>query len=378
MEAKIWGDQMKIAIALVIGLATTAFAQDAEDGAYLDAPYVRPAQSLTRSLAARERKLDARSAKSDTNALIALQTPVKSQASRGTCSIFSATATLESMLVIQNKFSTNLDLSEEWLQYLVTRNKTTDGSHSSANFQALLTYSTMEEQYLPYIGETWKTLNDSFLAQQRCGTLAGRVLTSCLIAHRNPALMTATDVQLQTPQSDLFDSEFYLARKKAKDFAPNLTGFVKGNFFVSAEEAKALLDKGIPVTMDLDFYYGAWNHRKATELGLERNLEHWEAGIVGYPEAGSLDVQVSLKERAGHSVVAVGYDDSVVVTTKVQMADGTEKTFKRKGVFYFKNSWGTASFGKDFTVDGENHPGYGAITQDYVNDYGTFYSIPQN
>lgn len=371
---------MKIIIALTLGIASSAFAQDADDGAYLDAPYARPAQSFTKAQALRERKLGAtaRALKSDTNALIALQTPVKSQAARGTCSIFSATALLESMLVIQNKFSTNLDLSEEWLEYLVTRNKTSDGSNSSSNFQALLTYSSVEEQYLPYIGETWKTVNDSFLAEQRCGNLSERLQTSCLIAHRNPALFTATDSQLQSPQSDLYDAEFLLARKKAKEFQPNLKDLAKGNYFLSAEEAKALLAKGIPVTMDMDFFYGAWNHRKATELGLERNMEHWDTGVVGYPEAGSLDLEVSQRERAGHSVVAVGYDDSIVVTTKVQMADGTLKTFKHKGVFFFKNSWGTASFGKDMMVDGENHPGYGVITQDYVNDYGTFYSIPQN
>jgi hypothetical protein len=368
---------MKIFIALILGIASVAFAQDADDGAYLDAPYVRPAQSFTKAQSLRERKLGARLAKSDTAALIALQTPIKSQAARGTCSIFSATALLESMLVIQNKFSTNIDLSEEWLEYVIARNKTSDGSNSSSNFQALLTSSTVEEQYLPYIGETWKSVDDSFLAEQRCGSLTGRAQTSCLIAHRNPALMTATDSQLQSPQSELFDAEFFLARKKAKEFQSNLSDLVKGNYFLSAEEAKALLAKGIPVTMDMDFFYGAWNHRKATELGLERNMEHWDTGVVGYPEAGSLDVEVSMRERAGHSVVAVGYDDSVVVTKEVQMADGTLKTFKHKGVFYFKNSWGAASFGKDFTVDGENHPGYGVITQDYVNDYGTFYSIPQ-
>jgi C1A family cysteine protease len=140
-------------------------------------------------------------------------------------------------------------------------------------------------------------------------------------------------------------------------------------------EARGLLDSGRPVTLDIDFYYGAWNHRKATEYGISRDQSQWEAGIVGYPESDTIDEQQSRIHRAGHSIVIVGYDDSVEVTTQIAMTDGSTKTFTRKGVYYFKNSWGTEKFGVKFSVEGKNFPGYGMITQDYAHDYGQFYKF---
>jgi len=55
------------------------------------------------------------------------------------------------------------------------------------------------------------------------------------------------------------------------------------------------------------------------------------------------------------------------------MTDGTMKTFKLKGVYYFKNSWGTGSFGVDAMIDEVNRPGYGTMTQQYAQDFGSFY-----
>src|SRR5690348_13820728 len=54
--------------------------------------------------------------KNDVEKFLALQTAVKSQAKRGTCSIFSATAILEALMVQQGHFKNDLDLSEEWLE----------------------------------------------------------------------------------------------------------------------------------------------------------------------------------------------------------------------------------------------------------------------
>jgi hypothetical protein len=377
--------KMNLVAILALCIASSMAIADDNDGAYLDAPYKRPVLEVKARAAARLTKLGqnknldrASVRKSDVLAMIANQTPVKAQANRGTCSIFSATAILESMLVIQGRFDSTVDLSEEWLEYVLMRNRTEDGSNSSTNFNTLLTQSTASEDLLPYIGETWETIYSSPLAEERCGTLEGRGLTSCLLAHRNPALFTASDSQLSNPQSPLYDLEFLAARKGAKEFSKNLDGLYRGQYYRTFEEAKELLAQGIPLTLDFDFYYGAWNHRKATELGLTRNMDNWYKGIVGFPEYGSLDRTVSMNEPAGHSVVAVGYDDDVVVTVPVLMADGTTRDFTYKGVIYFKNSWGTTSFGNQFVIESQAKPGYGMMVYKYAEDLGTFYEMPQN
>ena len=59
--------------------------------------------------------------KSDTLAVIANQSAIKNQAARGSCSIFSAIALLESGLILEGKAAREIDLSEEWLQYLIAQ-----------------------------------------------------------------------------------------------------------------------------------------------------------------------------------------------------------------------------------------------------------------
>jgi hypothetical protein len=58
------------------------------------------------------------------------------------------------------------------------------------------------------------------------------------------------------------------------------------------------------------------------------------------------------------------------------MKDGTTKKFTYKGVYYFKNSWGTSSFGRDFTIDGEKFPGYGMMVAKYAEEQGQFFQMP--
>lgn len=139
---------------------------------------------------------------------------------------------------------------------------------------------------------------------------------------------------------------------------------------------KSLLAAGIPVTLDITFYYGAWNHREASDLGINRDIDAWNHGVVGFPEPGSVDEASSRTKPAGHSILLVGYDDRAIVQTHVQMSDGTEKDFTYTGVYYFKNSWGTSSFGSQFSIEGSAYAGYGAITQKYAHAYGSFFQFP--
>jgi len=310
--------------------------------------------------------------KNDVVAVIGKQTSVKSQEARGSCSIFSATALLESLLLINGKAdAATLDLSEEWLQYLIAQWATNDGSNSSRNFEQIHEHGMPAEAKLPYIGSTWKSLSDG-KAKERCAHLTTHRQANCLTGHRDPGLLFLADEDLAS------DIQFLQARLDAKEFKRQFLtseGADASIYAGSTSEIKELLNAGIPLTLDFTFYYGAWNHRLAPEVGISRNMDHWAKGIVGYPEPGSVDRDRSSEKAAGHSVVVVGYDDEREVETTVQMSDGTTKTFKHKGVYYFKNSWGTESFGVDFEIDGVKYPGYGMITQDYANEIGSFFRL---
>ncbi len=356
---------------LAVGLLVAATASSAlaiprnngSDGAFLDQPYRHPRRTI--DLTGRS-ELTARK-RSDVEKVIALQTPVKSQAARGTCSIFSAAAYFESLTILQG--AVQPDLSEEFLEYVIMTGKTSDGSSSPMNMGAVSRYGLPAEALMPYIGETWSSVNDSPLAQQRCGAVPKTHLKSCLLGHRDPRLLG----QPLTTLGQL-DPELAKARQDAETFRVRyLSRMSQPQYLFTSDQVKKALLEGAPLLLDLDFFYGTWNHRKASELGINRDLVAWDRGILGYPETGSMDNVASRKEPAGHSIVVVGYDDEIEITTKINMADGSIREFKYKGVYIFKNSWGTGSFGKNFTYRGKTYPGYGMMPQVYGNQYGTFF-----
>lgn len=340
-----------------------------EDGAYLDPQYkelIHP-----KKITGKATGLPVRS---KTEELIAKQTPVRSQGSRGTCSIFAATALLESLLVIDKDFSNELDLSEEWLEYLIMRETASEGSSSTANFRAYLEWGPTYEELLPYIGMEWESVLTGTLSEERCGHIKSTDkfrLKACLLGHRDPDLLDLSDEDLKEK-----DKELFLAKKQAEELRDEYVKSKDYSFYVYSEkEVKKSLLRGVPVTLDIDFFYGAWNHRKSVDLGIPRNLEHWNKGIVGYPLKGSVDYINTRKEPAGHAFVIVGYDDALEIELEHLMPNGEiiKKTYK--GVYYFKNSWGVGSFGIDFKLSNNNYPGYGMILQDYAHDHGSFYRL---
>ena len=78
---------------------------------------------------------------------------------------------------------------------------------------------------------------------------------------------------------------------------------------------------------------------------------------------------------AGHSIVLVGYDLDKEIEREVLDHNGDPLLVKTKGVYYFKNSWGTTSFGRDFQWREENLPGFGMIAMDYAHRFGSFYKM---
>lgn len=356
----------------IAGMLATTFIATAHanvDGAYLDAPYPNLVKANNDAAFNKDLKR-----KSDTNAVIDLMTPVRSQMSRGTCSIFSATALVEGLMNIKGTGNSETDLSEEFLQYNVNAGSTSDGSYATKNFRAVTYNGMASETTLPYIGDDWTKWQDE-TANKRCGYLTGTTKDSCLIVHHDPGHRYRTDAQLLDVTKPWYDPEFVAARQEGQQFkVENLIAATYSGIYSTAQ-VKMLLDRGIPVILESDFYYGAWNHRTADSLNIGRNLDHWNKGIVGYPFPGSMDRQQSPTKRAGHSILLVGYDDDVVINFPVKMADGSTKTFKLKGVYYFKNSWGTSSFGVDAEIDGVSRPGYGTITQQYAHDFASFYQL---
>lgn len=352
-------------------LANNAYSQD--DGAFLDPKY-KNLSHPTKTLNSNNKSIYAKYAKyaNDTKEVIGYQTPVRSQAARGTCSIFSATAYLEGLLIKKGFANNTLDLSEEWLQYTSVRNQTTDGSSAYSNFGAIRDYGMPSEQSYPYIGEDWTEVFHP-LKDIRCGALTGTAQKSCFIVHRDPSLLTKTDAEIMAIYSD---KEFVNARSEAYEMKTHLNFYSRNFSLYYVSDIKSLLQNGTPVILEIDFYYGAWNHREADHLGIDRNLDHWSKGIVTNPETGSLDAEISPEHPAGHSILVVGYDDNIIVENTVKMKDGTSKKFTYKGVYYFKNSWGTSSFGSQFEIGGDKFPGYGMMVQKYAEEQGQFFQMP--
>ncbi len=361
--------KMNLAILTLLSLASfNSFAQDQDlaqvnDHAFLDSAYthlVHPKVSPVGNKAL--------ASKNDFAEAVMFQTPVRSQESRGTCSIFSSTAYVESLMIQNEFFGQEVNLSEEWLQYTSVRGRQSDGSSAPSNFEAVKKYGMALEATLPYIGQDW-TKTESPLKQKRCASLEGAALKSCQITHFDPSLLLKKDAEIS-------DETFVTARTEALNFKKEYLTIKNSNYYLyDTETIKQRLLDGKPVVLELDFYYGAWNHRGGEELGLVRDMSNWAKGIIGNPEPGSLDLEKSPSKPAGHSVLVVGFDDNRIVKIKTQMADGTTKVFTYKGVYYIKNSWGTTSFGSEFEVDGVNYPGYGMITQKHANADGSFFAL---
>ncbi|NDD91222.1 hypothetical protein EBZ37_03965 [bacterium] len=316
---------------------------------------------------------------SDFARALGAQSPVKDQGSRGSCSIFSSVAWLESYFIRHRllSLSTDIDLSEEWLEYLAVRGTQEDGSDSPSNFALLSKYGIANEATLPYDSRDWSTDAKKLrgLPRKRCGHIDGvRKRNSCLLAHFDSEALEWSDQELQdSPASELLPARsesaamLNLLKLQIGEQWPRATA-VK-----TVSEVKALLRAGIPLVLDLDFYMGAWNYDDPELPEVSTNPKHWKLGVVGYPEKGSMDRKLSKPVGAGHSVLCIGYDDNVEVETTVRMQDGSMKSFRYRGVYYFKNSWGTDGFGARFSAQGVRAPGYGMITQKYSHEFGGFF-----
>lgn len=275
--------------------------------------------------------------------------PVKSQGSRGVCSIFATVALMEHLYIKEGTL-TAPDFSEQYLQWSVKNEvgsfKNTSGSNNSYNLQAISQYGIVAEVDDPYETFQWNESNDPECAKNADGTddnLPTRCYTN---GDPSPEAMAATKYKLPTAR--------WLNTSSIKTH---------------------IATKDAGVAIGLTFFYQSWNHRKS-ELPVDS--EYWRAGFVTYPNAA--DKEKSLAKRAGHAILLVGWDDEL----EVPMRDGEGKIVldesgapkREKGFFVFKNSWGTGNFGINNAIG----DGYGYISYAYVHEYGSamIADIPTN
>lgn len=270
--------------------------------------------------------------------LVALQSPVRNQASRGVCSIFSTTALMEHLYIAEGTLK-NPDFSEQYLQWAVkTQTKAftdTEGSNAQSNIDTIFKYGIPEESSWPYQGRPWSSSNDA----------------SCTGDSRPVKCYTNGE-----PPAGASAELFYLP--KGRWVSPRKDS-IKA-FLTNNKQA---------VVAGMTFFYQAWNHR-GSPLTVSNAL--WRKGIITYPNA--TDKEKSLASRAGHSILIVGWDD----TLEVEKRDGDGKPVigtdgapeKEKGFWIIKNSWGTGSFG----VENPNGDGYGYLSMAYVQEYATIYA----
>jgi hypothetical protein len=271
--------------------------------------------------------------------LRALQSPVKSQGSRGVCSIFSTTALMEHLYIKEGTI-TNPDFSEQYLQWSVKNEvgafKNTSGSNDQFNIQAISQFGIPAESAWPYESAQWGAFDD-------------------------PECAPGEDPDAPLPTRCYTNGEPPQAAREAEKF------FLPRGRFISHRDIKAqMVNRGQAVVVGMDFFYQAWNHRKSQ---LPITPENWNAGIVLYPNED--DKRISLEKRAGHAILLIGWDDDLEVPVRDKdgntVTDASGKQVTEKGFYLFKNSWGTAGFG----IDNPFGPGYGWISMKYIAERGS-------
>lgn len=263
------------------------------------------------------------------------QSPVKSQGSRGVCSIFATTALMENLYIKAGM--PNPDFSEQYMQWStkeqVRQYRDTDGSNADTNLKAASDFGIVEEAAWRYESQPWGTSNDPLCTGE------------------------SRPVQCYTngapPQTALDARKFKLPR---------------GRYLSTGSMKAHLTSKKHGVNVGMTFFYQSWNHRRSA---LPVNTQYWREGIVLYPNAQ--DKTKSLEQRAGHAIQIVGWDDEKSVATVDDkgeiVKDAAGNPVMETGFWIFKNSWGTGSFG----AANPHGDGYGYLSYKYVAEYGTAY-----
>jgi subtilisin-like proprotein convertase family protein/C1A family cysteine protease len=266
--------------------------------------------------------------------LVALQSPVRNQASRGVCSIFSTVALMEHLYIKEGTFKTP-DFSEHFLQWTVKAElgayTDTEGSNADRNIEAINRFGIVDEATAPYQTSRWSTVNDA-----RC---TGKEQPIVCYTNGDPTEAQKTAKRWKLPRARWVSNK----RQSIKAFmAQNRQAVVAG----------------------MTFFYQSWNHRGGP---LPVNGDYSRKGYILFPN--KKDIEVSKEKPAGHSILIVGWDDDLEVPTVDEtgavVKDANGKVVTEKGFFLIKNSWGTGNFG----VENPFGAGYGWLSMKYVEAY---------
>ncbi len=273
--------------------------------------------------------------------LVADQSPIRNQARRGVCSIFSTVALMEN-LYIKSGILPDADFSEQYLQWSVKAQlhqfTGTSGSNANTNLRAIHEYGIPVESAWPYEGNAWSSSNDAACTSNEGDDLPYRCYTNG-----------------EAPETAQMGTLYHLPAGR----------FINS----SVRSLKAqIYGKRAGVIAGGTFFYQSWNHGSST---LPVSSDYMRDGYVLYPNAE--DQAKSLEKRAGHSFLLVGWDDNLEVPTRdaqgnVVMQDG--RPVMEKGFFLFKNSWGATRFG----TTNPHGAGYGWISYRYVTEFLSAYA----
>jgi subtilisin-like proprotein convertase family protein len=270
--------------------------------------------------------------------LKATMSPVRNQASRGVCSIFATVALMEHLYIKQGTI-TNPDFSEQFLQWSAKVEAKTfehdGGSNAESNLRAINRYGIVTETDWPYETRPWSTTNDP--------TCTGEEQPTICYTNGNPPEAALAATRWKLPAGRYVNSR----TRSIKAF---------------------MTENGQAVIAGMTFFYQSWNHGGSP---LKVSSEYMSQGYVLYPNAD--DKTESLKKRAGHAILLLGWDDNLEVTRLDKdgnpMLDANQQPLKEKGFFLIKNSWGTGKFGTSNAFGA----GYGWISMKYIEEYASIY-----
>jgi hypothetical protein len=271
-----------------------------------------------------------------------LQAPIRSQQSRGVCSIFSAVGLMEHLYIAEGTI-TDPDFSEQFLQWSVKNEvgafRNSGGSSSQYNLQAINRYGLVEEGVWPYEGSPWTAANDEACGAEEESDRPTRCFTN------------------GEPTEDMLAAErFHLPPGRWINSSPRS---IKAH----------MVESNTAVVIGGTFYYQSWNHRLSS---LPVSSDYFANGYVLAPNAE--DVTASRAQSAGHSFVLIGWDDDLEVQKRDAegngVVDDAGNAVMEKGFFLFRNSWGTSSFGTRNAFGA----GYGWISYEYAEMLSAYVS----
>lgn len=271
--------------------------------------------------------------------LMATQSPMKNQGSRGVCSIFATTALAEHLYNVEGTLP-NPDFSEQFLQWSTKveagRFTNTSGSSAQVNIDAFNRFGNVLTPEWPYESRPWGASDD-----ERC---VGDEATQPVVCHTNG----------NPPMSALMARRWRIPRGR---FVSSRVNSLKSFMFNS----------GTAVQVGGDFFYQAWGHGGSR---IPRYAGYRDFGYVTMPN--DEDIRSSREHRAGHSVTIVGWDDDLevqAIDAQGNLAvDASGNPVMQRGFFLFKNSWGSG-----WATRNPMGAGYGWIQYEHVERFMSAY-----